>query len=256
MPGKKSPAAAARYVKKRAKPVEQVSLWVRILVYGRNKKGKTVFGATGPKPFILDIDEEGTRSAYGSGAFVYEASSFDEAVWAYWYMKEGNHKYKTFVVDTITALHKAALRKVMKESEERDPTKEPGTASQRDWGRANNLVNNLLIDMRNLPMHVVFLAQERVVADEDEEEPSLHTVDLPNGARGTALGCVGIIGRIYLKEVKTKGKKTKWEGRLLVAPHDEYDTGTRVKSLPRIVRQPTMPKIIKAWKETPPEEEE
>jgi hypothetical protein len=79
------------------------------------------------------------------------------------------------------------------------------------------------MDFRNLPMHVVFLAQERIIADEDEDEPNFHTVDLTAGSRGVALGCVGVIGRLYLKE--KKGKSTKWETRMLVGPHDEYDTG-------------------------------
>lgn len=247
-----TPAKASRIVKKRAKSVDDASPYAKILAFAKNKKGKTVFGCSaGPKTFLVDIDEEGSRSAHGSGATVFEASSFDEAVWAYWYLKEGNHDHKVVTIDNLTTLHKAALRKVMGQAEERDPTREVGTASQREWGRANNLFNSLITDFRNLPMHVIFLAQERVIVDDDEDEPNFHTVDLPGGARGTALGCVGIIGRLYLEEVK----KGKWEGRMLVGPHDEYDTGNRVDGLPRIIRNPTVPKLVKAWRANPPKEQ-
>ena len=247
-----TPAKAAKLVAKRTKSVEDSSPYAKIAAYARNKQGKTVFGASGGKStLIIDIDEEGTRSAHGTQARVFEAVSFDEVVWAYWYLKEGNHKHKIVTIDTTTALHKAALRKVMGEAEDRDPTREPGTASQREWGRANNLFNDLIMRFRNLPMHVVFLAQERVVRDEDEEEPNLHTVDLPSGARGTVLGCVGVVGRIYLKEVK----KNKWEARMLAGPHEEYDTGNRI-NLPRVVKNPTVPKLIKAWQANPPKEDE
>lgn len=244
---------AAKKVAKELKSVDEASPWAKILGFARNKKGKTVFGASGGHhTFILDMDEQGTRSAHGTGAKVFEASSFDEAVWAYWYLKEGNHKFKVVTLDTVTALHKAALRKVMGEAEDRDPTREPGTASQREWGRANNLFNDLIMRYRNLPMHVVFLAQERILRDDDEEEPDFRTVDLPGGARGTVLGCVGIIGYIYLKEMK----KGKWESRMLVGPHDEYDTGNRVDGLPRIIKNPTVPKLVKAWRANPPKDEE
>lgn len=248
-----TPAKAAKEVAKRKKSVDDTSPYAKILAYARNKKGKTVFGCSaGKATFLVDIDEEGTRSAKGSGAEVFEANNFDEVVWAYWYLKAGKHKFKVVTVDNLTTLHKAALRKVMGQAEDRDPTREHGTANQREWGRANNLFNELVTNFRNLPMHVVFLAQERVIVDDDEEEPNLHTVDLPAGARGTALGAVGIIGRIYLKEVK----KGKWEGRMLVAPHDEYDTGNRVEGLPRIIRNPTVPKLVRAWRANPPKEDE
>lgn len=245
-----TPAKAAKEVARRTKPVEDASPYAKIAAFARNKQGKTVFGASaGPKTFIVDIDEEGTRSVRGTGAHVFETTSFDEAVWAYWYLKAGKHPYKVVAVDTTTALHRAAMRKVMGEAEDRDPTRELGTAAPRDWGRANNLFNDLIMRFRNLPMHVVFLAQERVLKDDDEEEPDFHTIDLPAGARGTVLGCVGVIGRIYLKETK----RNKWEARMLVGPHDEYDTGNRI-GLPRIVRNPTVPQLVKAWRANPPKE--
>jgi hypothetical protein len=127
-----SPARAAKEVKKRKKLVEDVSPYAKILVYARNKSGKTVFGCSAKKhTFVIDIDEEGTRSARGTGATVFEAHSFDEAVWAYWYLKEGNHKFKVVTLDTITALYKAALRKVTGEAEDRDPTREPAMIGDR-----------------------------------------------------------------------------------------------------------------------------
>lgn len=252
MAKKLTPAQAAKRVEKRTKSVDEASPYAKILAFARNKKGKTVFGCSGgPKTFLVDIDEEGTRSAHGTGAKVFEAHSFDEVVWAYWYLKAANHNYRVVTVDNLTTLHKAALRKVMKQAENRDPTRELGTATQREWGRANNLFNELVTNYRNLPMHVVFLAQERALIDDDEDEPNFHTVDLPAGARGTALGCVGIIGRLYLVEAK----KGKWEGRMLVGPHEEYDTGNRVDGLPRIIKNPTVPKLVRAWRANPPKED-
>lgn len=240
---------AVESIGKRIRPVDEISPHAKVLVYGRNKNGKTKFAATAPKVLIIDIDEEGTRSAVGSGAQVVEVSTFDEVAHVYWYLKAGNHGYKSVAIDTITALQNAALRKVLGEAEDRDPTREPSTPDRRTWGRANQLVKGLLLDFRNLPMNVVFLAQERVINDEESDEAALHTVDLPAGSRAVALGCVGIIGRIYLREAKVKGKKNpQWEARMLVGSHEEYDTGNRVSTLPRIIRNPNMKNIIKEWR--------
>ena len=109
-----------------------------------------------------------------------------------------------------------------------------------------------LRSFRNLPMHVVCLCQERVISDEDTDEPVLHTPDLPGGSRGIAMGSVGIIGRIYSQEVKIRNKATKqvttkWEDRLLVGPHEEYSTKDRTNALGSVVRRPTMPGIISVW---------
>lgn len=111
-----------------------------------------------------------------------------------------------------------------------------------------------LLAFRNLPMHVIFLAQERVVNDEDTDEPVLHTPDLPAGSRGAAMGSVSFLGRIFSQEVKVRNKKTKeittrWEDRLLIGPHEEFDTKDRTNSLggpTGVMRNPTMPKIIAA----------
>jgi len=245
-------------VARRIKSVDEANKFVKILVYGKNKKGKTRFAATGPECLIIDIDEEGTRSATGSGADVLEVSQFDDVGHIFWWLKAGNHEYETVVLDTVTALQAAAMRKVLGESEDRDPTREVATPDRRTYGRANQLVKQLLLDFRNLKMHVIFLAQERDVKDdEDEESSTFHTVDLPPGTRATALGSVGIIGRIYLREVKVKGqKRPEWEARMLVGPHEDYDSGNRVDGLPIIVRDPTMPKFIKAWAANPPDDEE
>lgn len=245
----------AAVVEKRIKDVKDASPYARVLVYGRNKTGKTVFASTWPKVLIVDIDEEGTRSAR-KGAKVIEVRSFDEVAAVYWYLKAGNHEFETVAIDTITALHASAMRKVMGEAEDRDPTREKSTPDRRIWGRANQLVNDLIMDFRNLQMHVVFLSQERVIDDEDTDEPALHTVNLPAGARGTALGAVGVIGRVFLKEVTVKkGKdkgKTKWRALLLVGPHEMYDTGNRLvdeKGEPLL--KPLIPAradiIIEAW---------
>lgn len=245
-------AKAAAEVAKRIKPVEEASSKAKVLIYGRNKTGKTVFASTADKVLLVDVDEEGSRSAH-SGAHVLEVRSFDEVAAIYWWLKahtqKGDCPYNAVAIDTITALHAAAIRKVLGEAEDRDPTREPATPDRRIWGRANQLVNNLLMDFRNLNMHVIFLAQERVIVDEDTDEAALHTVNLPAGARGTALGCVGLIGRIFLKEVKVKRGpdkgKTRWTAVLLVGPHEQYDTGNRI-GLPAVIKA-DMKTIIEAW---------
>lgn len=247
-----SQAKASADIAKRIRSVDELSPYMKALVYGRNGSGKTRLGASAPNVLIIDVNEEGTRSAVGTGAQVIECKKFDEVAHVFWYLKAGNHDYESFSLDTITALQQAAIRKVLGEQENRDPTREPSMPDRRTWGRANQLVTGLLMDFRNLPMHGIFLAQERTVSEDDSEEAAFHCPDLPNGSRMVATSITGIIGRMYSREVTVKNRKTKkseskWVDLMLVGPHEDYDTKDRTGQLGQVVVRPTVPKLIQAW---------
>jgi hypothetical protein len=56
-----SRAQAIKSVKKRIVPVEEAEPYLRVLLYGRNKQGKTRTAVAAPNPLIIDINEHGTR---------------------------------------------------------------------------------------------------------------------------------------------------------------------------------------------------
>jgi hypothetical protein len=121
---------------------------------------------------------------------------------------------------------------------------------RRAWGKLSELLKPIFLDYRNLPMHVIFIAQERTLSEEDEVTVE-HVPDLSPGSRGVATGAVDIIGRVFQREVrvasKKKGKEVKkWQTRLLVGPHDEYTTKDRTGALGRIMNDPTVPKMLAA----------
>jgi hypothetical protein len=244
-------AKAIEAVKKKIVPIESASPHIRVLVYGRNGQGKTRFACSAPKPLICDIDEEGTRSARAfKGAEVYPAKKWSDIVWLYWYLKAGDHSYESLVIDTLTGMQNVCMKQVLKESGDRDPDKDPKTASMRDWGKLAQLMKEQMLNFRNLPMHTIFTAQERTV-DDPESETTERVPDLSPGSRATATACVDIIGRIYKKEVravnaKTKKETTKWETRMLVGPHEDYTTKDRTGALGRIIREPNIPAILEA----------
>lgn len=241
---------AIALVRKRIVPVSEAEPYLKVLAYGRNGMGKTRFACTAPKPLLIDMQEQGTKSVRTyPGVEVFHAKSWKEAVWAYWYLKAGGHDHESVILDTLTGLQNLCMVQVLKESGDRDPTKDPKTASQRDWGKLAQLMKEYLLNIRNLPMHVVFTAQERTY-DNEEDERIERVPDLSPGSRATATACVDIIGRLYRKERRTavKGGKerVKWETRMLVGPHDDYTTKDRTGVLGRIVVNPSIPDILEA----------
>jgi hypothetical protein len=262
-------------IAERIKPVTEDSPFVKLGVYGRNGSGKTRLSGSAPNTLIVDVNEEGTRSVRHTGAHVLECNSYEDVGYAYWLLHNarrvkggglavpirGGKKVRIEVVtlDTVTALNKAAMRLVMGEAEERDPNRPPSMPDKRSYGRAGELVSSLVLMFRNLPLHVVFVAQERTITDEDTGEVVLHTMDLPAGSRGTVLGACGIVGHISPQQVKRRvnGKVRKvWEDRLLVGPSEEFDTKDRTNALGEVVRNPTLPQIIQVWRDNPPDDDE
>ena len=247
-------------IEKRIVGVDVASPWVKILVYGKNGTEKTRFGATAPNVVIVDINEKGTKSARQfKGAKVFHAKKWEDITYFLWYLRAGNHLFKSVAIDNLTMLQMLCMNHVLKEAGDRDPNKDPSVASKRDWGKVAQLLKPLVLNLRNLDMHVIFIAQERTEGDEDE--PLFHMPDMSQANRGTATGAVDIIGRTYHKEMRRGSKKKRtekkiWEPRMLVGPHDDFVTKDRTGKLPRIVRRPTVPMMIEAAQSMDEEEHE
>jgi phage nucleotide-binding protein len=239
---------AIALVRKRIVPVSQADPYLKLLVYGRNGMGKTRLACTAPKPLLIDIQEKGTKSVRNyKDVEVYPARNWKEVVWAYWFLKAGGHDYESVILDTLTGMQNICMVEVLKESGDRDPTKDPKTATMRDWGKLAQLMKEQLLNFRNLPMHVVYTAQERTF-DNEEEERVERVPDLSPGSRATATACVDVIGRIYKKERRWADKggkeRKKWETRILLGPHEDYTTKDQTGVLNRIEVDLTIPDIL------------
>src|SRR3982750_2781954 len=145
----------------------------RLLVYGRNKKGKTTFMCSAPNILIID-PEHGTDEMDQKNPNVWHIDSWEELDDIYKYLKLGKHDFTWVGVDGMTKIHNMALRWVMSQAEEQDLTRKPGLVQQRDYGRANEMVKGMLWNFHNLPLGVIFSAQERMekaeFTDDDDEE--------------------------------------------------------------------------------------
>lgn len=242
---------AIKKIEKRIVPIEEADPYLKILVYGRHGSQKTRFAATAPDVIIIDINEKGTRSARTThGAKVLQTKTWEDVVHAYWFLATTDHPYQSVAIDGLTAMQNLCMKTVLGEAEDRDPNRPPQMPDRRAWGQLAERMKQQILDFRNLEMHVIFTALERKMGDEDEGEDISYVPDMSPGSRGFALAGVDVIGRMYMKEVRTgkKGKKEKhiWEPRMYVGPHDQFETKDRTGSLGQIVRNPTVPKVIEA----------
>ena len=221
----------------------------KLLIYGRNKKGKTWFCTSAGVDKILIADpEHGTDEFKQRDPHVWPIDQWEDLEDFYQFCRSGKHNYTWAALDGLSRMSNMALRYVMKVQEERSLDRQPGLVQQRDYGKAGELVKQMLTNFHNLPMGVIYTAQERMESsvdmdeDEDAEDTDLYFVpDLPKGVRGMANSLVDLIGRIYVIKLED-GRK---ERRLWIGETTRYDTGYRSDhTLPEMIKNPTVPRVV------------
>lgn len=224
--------------------VEESFEYLKLLAYGKNGVGKTRLGASGPRPLIIDCNERGTLSIRNfEGAKRMPVDTWTDIDIAFWYLARGTHDFDTVVIDTISSLAQLCMRFVLGDEASRDPTMDPMMPSKREWGKVGELMRTVILNFRNLDMHVVFLAQERRgFGDEDDEAPEVFP-DVSPSIRSTLTASVDIIGYMYHKEVVPKKGENKGKTvpgyRMRIGPSDRYVTKDRSEAgLPGILPLP------------------
>jgi len=259
----KSETTEGRDIMTRVKPVAEGDEFLTSLFYGRSGTGKTTLASTYPKRIILlDFKDRGTdsiRDVKGIDILAMDAWSDVEDV--YWALRRDKGQYKSVVLDTVAGMQNLAIAKV-KEDNNID---ESESISRRGWGEVAGLMNTWLMNFRDLPMHVVFLAPDRIKnntsEDEDEEvqpeegrlEPEVGPAVIPSVARSLN-AAVKVIGNTYIRQRQKvkEGKVVEITGYMVrVGPHPYYITKIRSpKSFktPGSIIDPSFDKIIKIMK--------
>lgn len=229
----------------RALPVAGTDDYLTALVYGRSGSGKTTLAASFPKKILLlDIRDKGTDSIKDvEGVDVIEVENWLEFETIYWALKNEPHEYQTIVVDTISNLQDMAIAEVKR----RAKMDQDSAMSQRLWGEASRIMQQWVYFYRDLPMHVVFLAQERAKRGTDDEnfddqlDPEVGPALMPSVSK-TVCAAVKVIANTYIKQTMKPSQKvpgrmiTITQYMLRVGPHAYYTTKVRT---PQAFRVPT-----------------
>lgn len=223
--------------------------WIKMVVYARNKVGKTRFACDSPlKTLVIDCNERGTTSVRQfKNADKYRVATWADLDAIYWLLRSGEHDYKVVIIDTITMLAIVCMKFVLKDDHDRDFNRDPHTPDQRSWGKLGEHLKDVIIKFRNLPMHVIFTAQEKRTDSEDEDGTITSEIhpELSPSPRSTLLSAVDIIGRMYVSDVVNKKGKTIKERRMLLGSHPKYVAGNRFDELRYIERNPTFGGFLK-----------
>lgn len=215
-----------------------------ICVFARGGSGKTTLLGTMPgKGLVIDIPQiEG-------GTFVLEdhedridvtsVEKWDDIDKIYWHLKDPkNHDYGWVGIDTITAMTRLALRKTIGE---RNLDVNPHKITTPEWGTVGQMVAELVLKFRLLPVHTVWLAQERTFGNDNEAR--VVGPDTSPAARAALLPPLMMCARLWVEHT-LEGVA---ERHLRVHKHSDFDTKIRVKpgvDMPAVIRDPNLKQII------------
>lgn len=247
-------------LKKRIVPISKLRNKMSAVVYGRSGTGKTTVAASlldldpisdhQDKILLLDCREEGTDSVWDrKGIDMLPIQAYSDLQGIYYFLKKSDHKYKGIVIDTITSLQGITLAQARKLHGKAVNDQ----ASWKVFGTVASLLNPLLMDFRDLPIHLVILAQDRYDNSDDENDegdlmPEVGPACMPSVAK-TINAMVKVIGQTFIKEldIKTKtGIKSKSQFRMRLGPHPYYLTKIRVPKkykVPASIPDPSFKKI-------------
>lgn len=213
---------------------------------------------------MIDIKDRGTDSVSNvKGLKVLEVDSYEEIEDAFWWLKKNPKAYGTVVLDHLTQMQQVVIEEVAGNKKKRGNKNlgDWGTMTKQDWGEVSALMKSTITNFRDLPMDVVFLAQDRVFNLDDDTDASVGEIDPEVGPRlspATAshlCAAVSVIGNTFIrsrtKTVKTTEGKSKTrevvEYCLRLGPSSAYITKIRKPKdveIPAFIVDPTYEDIM------------
>lgn len=253
----------------RSKPVSEIKRNSSAAIYGRSGTGKTTLAASWPKPILyLNIRDNGEESISDIDDLdVVDIDTSEELLeqilWLHKKASKDKLVYKTVILDTMSQLQRILVDELgaRKHIPKGKKAGDFGVFTKQDWGQISGDLIKVIMDIRALPVHSVFIAQERVFNLPDEETdydeqlaPEVGTKLMPSVNKDLCAS-VNIVGhtfiRLHIKKKKDDRGKTKTITKkqfcLRLGPHELYTTKIRKPKgieAPDFIVDPTFRKIM------------
>jgi len=217
-------------MEKRIKRASSLPRQQKFLFYGEPGARKTRLASSAPEPLIIDINDQGYDSVRRDFDPNYVLlDRWQDLNDVYWYLQSGSHNYETVALDHVTNLQNVCMNFVLGDEVSRDASRDPDMPSRQAWGKVGQLMKTQIINFRNLPMNVVFLAQLRATEVETGDEETFIKLgpEVSPSIQKVLTASVGTIGMLTKKDVFIKSRDTKkrrreTRTRLMIGDSERY----------------------------------
>lgn len=232
----------------RISPIKDRPKNINLLVYGDSGIGKTVFAGSADlvpemRP-VLMVDVEGGAMSllkFCPEVEVVRVKTWDELQELYAALYEGNHPYRTVIIDSLTEVQKFSMAQIMKDVITLDPARDPDIPSLREWGKNIEQTRRMVRAFRDLPMNAIFTSL--VKEDKDSKTGTVRKEPYLSGKLSKEVAAfLDVVVYMYVKNIQ-KGDEIVRTRLLLTGATDSTVAKDRSGSLPLTLQEPTMRQV-------------
>jgi hypothetical protein len=197
-----------------------------VLVYGQTKIGKSTFCSNSDRALFL-ATEPGLNAL---DVYQVPVQSWEELSAACKEVEEGQHPFKTVVIDTIDNAYKFCTDYMVKKCKIEHE-------SDLGYGKGYALVNNefqrLLTKLAFLPYGLFLISHAKEIEIDNRSEKYTRVVPtLPDKARKIVLGMVDMVLYCGLEALEGEGQEKQFRRLIRTKPSLYYEAGDRTGRLP------------------------
>ena len=182
---------------------------IKALIYWASWSWKTTFTASAPKP-IFASSEKWLMSIRKFAPAYTEINSLWDLKELLNFLKNEKHDYETVIIDSITEIIDIIKSYIEKKNNR--------SMQLQDWWTLAKEMKWILRDFRDLPMHVIFIAQEMAEKNEDKIAKILPSL---NWKSATDIAYyMDVVWYVYID-------KATWVRKINTTPHNMYLTKDR-----------------------------
>ena len=225
----------------RAKPIEESTEYIKLLLYGFPGVGKTYFSGHAPNPVFIDHERstEVFRHVPDLRSIpVFTPSSYKEVVD---FCKEvvKTKTYDTIVIDTVSRMQMFQLSQYMKQ-ETAGKNRSEFMPLWGDYRMSTNVIDELFVFLQTAPIHVILTAH---AAEDINQETGTVTRIRPDLTPALNKALIGLINCVAYLEVVTnfKGESTR---KLTVNPLNHIIAKNRLNIQEPTISNPNFKEIF------------
>jgi hypothetical protein len=218
-------------------------------IYAWPGAGKTgLFADSSQDLLIMDADIRGsdTAAVLGSRAHAAQVSDYHGLEEIYQYLRNEEHGYRTVAWDSVTLFQdRTLIDEILRDAHESNPLKQsPDVASMREYLISQNRIGRYIRQFSELPINFVCTFHVMAIETPDGETMWAPLLQGKDGEVSTKIsGYFNVLGHFYKKKEDVDGKAVENRYCRFVGNH-EYVAKDRYNCLPRIMKDPTVEKIL------------